>query len=165
MGYIKNRADKAVIARLFIGSASYASGSLMIYFFFPTNGNLSYQNINSNKSHQKCRNTAAQILFVLIKAKLKIQLNSKTVINPPPVNAEMKVPLWIHMGKWIAKNIKALINTARYFFLSLKAAFRKSPLKTISSPIAIENTSIMVRIPKDSLTASFPLLKYSFPII
>ncbi len=57
-----------------------------------TSWNLSYQNINSNKSHQKCRKTAVQILFVLIKAKLKIQLNSKTVINPPPVNAEMKVP-------------------------------------------------------------------------
>ena len=39
-GYIKNKADKLVIAHLFIGSASYASGSLMMYLFFPTNGNL-----------------------------------------------------------------------------------------------------------------------------
>ena len=39
-----------------------------------------------NKSHQKCKKIAVQILFVLIKAKLKIQLKSKTMINPPSAN-------------------------------------------------------------------------------
>ena len=55
------------------------------------NWKLSYQNINNNKSHQKCRKIAVQILLVLMKTKLKIQLNSKTVMNPPLVNAEIKI--------------------------------------------------------------------------
>ena len=57
----------------------------------PINWNLSYQNINNNKSHQKCRKIAVQILLVLIKTKLKIQLTSKTVMNPPLVNTEIKI--------------------------------------------------------------------------
>ena len=73
------------------------------------------------------------------------------------VKLSINIPFAIQIGKWISRNMTALIIIGSHFLFSLTETFNSQPRKTISSVIPTKRTSIKSLQLKLSLTANPPL--------
>lgn len=100
------------------------------------------------------------MFLLLIKETLKITLKIIMHRNPRFKKLSKKTPFWIQTGKWIARKRRAFIIIEIPLRWSVNVKLSSQPLKTISSVIPTNRTTIISRILKVSLTAIFPYSKY-----